>query len=70
MICRTTLFIVVPVNSSNFHFGYHFEARFPKKNIPSIRDYEFTPAELVNMYLYSNKKESEFIERVTNNIEI
>lgn len=51
-------------------FFMFFNKRFPKKNIPSIRDYEFTPAELVNMYLYSNKKESEFIERVTNNIEI
>ena len=48
-------------------FFMFFNKRFPKKNIPSIRDYEFTPAELVNMYLYSNKKELEFIQRVSNN---
>ena len=47
-----------------------FKKRFPKKNIPSIKNYEFTPAELVNMYLYSNKRENEFIENVTNNIDI
>ena len=51
-------------------FFMFFKKRFPKKNIPSIKNYEFTPAELVNMYLYSNKRENEFIENVTNNIDI
>ena len=45
-------------------FKMFFNKKFPKKYIDCIREYELSPAELVNIYLTSGKKETDFINRI------
>lgn len=48
-------------------FKMFFNKSFPKKYIDCIREYELSPAEIVNIYLTGGKKESTFISKIIKN---
>jgi len=45
-------------------FKMFFDKKIPKKYIDYIREYELSPAEIVNIYLTCGKKEAVFIDKI------
>jgi len=47
-----------------------FEKKIDKKNLEKVREYFYSPAELINMYISNNKNEEKFIARLVLNKKI